>query len=120
MAHRRIRTHLIRASALVMGATVLAAPIAQADAVAYLVNVTLRPGYHFAGPDAALAYGNGICHKLSQGRTYGELMADVKSDFRTTDEFQASYLIEQAANELCPASITALRNSAGGYRLPTP
>jgi hypothetical protein len=33
----------------------LCVPSANADAVAYLVNVTVRPGYHFANADAALA-----------------------------------------------------------------
>uniref|UniRef100_A1UD56 DUF732 domain-containing protein n=1 Tax=Mycobacterium sp. (strain KMS) TaxID=189918 RepID=A1UD56_MYCSK len=94
-------------------------PTAHADAVAYLVNVTVRPGYNFANADAALSYGNGVCRKIADGRSYGDLIADVKADFRTTDEYQASYLITQAANELCPAMIWQLRNSAAGYRSPT-
>jgi hypothetical protein len=44
------------------------------------------------------------------------VMTDVKADFDTSDEFQASYLISQAVNELCPANIWQLRQSAGGYR----
>ena len=125
MAHRGIRTHLIRQAAALLAVpsamfATVAPPQAHADTVAYLVNVTVWPGYGFAGPDDALAYGNGICHKLAQGRTYGEVMADVKSDFRTSDEFHASYLIGQAADNLCPVSINALRTSAGGYRPPAP
>ncbi|ANI42029.1 DUF732 domain-containing protein [Mycolicibacterium vaccae] len=92
------------------------APTARADEVAYLVNVTLAPGYDFAGVDAALEYGHGICRKLADGRTYPELIADVRADFRTADDYQASYLLGQAANELCPEWIPALRNSAAGYR----
>lgn len=99
-------------------ATVAAPPAAQADAVAYLVNVTVRPGYNFANADAALAYGNRLCDKLAQGGGYPDLMAEVKADFHTTDEFQASYLISQAANELCPAMIHQLRTTAAGYRPP--
>jgi Protein of unknown function (DUF732) len=95
------------------------APPATADATAYLLNVTIRPGYHFANADDALSYGHGLCDKVSRGRTYAQLMNDVKSDFGTTDEYQASYLISQAVNELCPALIWQLRNSAGNYR-PTP
>lgn len=91
-------------------------PAAHADRVAYLVNVTVRPGYSFPSPEAALRYGYGICDKLSAGRTYGELISDAKADFATTDEFQASYLISQATNELCPAMIWSLRQSAAGYR----
>lgn len=93
-------------------------PSARADVVAYLVNVTVRPGYNFANADAALSYGHGICDKVSQGRSYAQLMGDVKGDFNTSDEFQASYLISQAVNELCPALIWQLRNSAAHYRPP--
>jgi hypothetical protein len=93
-------------------------PCARADAVAYLVNVTVRPGYNFANADAALSYGHGICDKVSQGRTYPQVMGDVKADFNTSDEYQASYLISQAVNELCPALIWQLRNSAAHYRPP--
>lgn len=92
------------------------APTASADAVAYLVNVTVRPGYNFANADHALAYGRGVCDKIAQGRPYAQLVGDVKADFNTSDEFQASYLISQAANELCPSLIWQLRNSAAGYR----
>ena len=95
-------------------------PSARADVVAYLVNVTVRPGYNFANADAALSYGHGICDKVSQGRSYAQVMGDVKADFNTSDEYQASYLISQAVNELCPALIWQLRNSAANYRPPLP
>ncbi|WAC94345.1 DUF732 domain-containing protein [Mycobacterium sp. Aquia_213] len=95
------------------------APRAHADTVAYLVNVTMRPGYHFANADAALSYGHGICDKVSQGHSYAQVMGDVKADFNTTDEYQASYLISQAVTELCPALIWQLRNSAAHYRPPS-
>jgi hypothetical protein len=99
-------------------APVAVTPCARADVVAYLVNVTVRPGYNFANADAALSYGHGICDKVSQGRGYAQVMGDVKADFNTSDEFQASYLISQAVNELCPALIWQLRNSAAHYRPP--
>jgi hypothetical protein len=101
-------------------ATLASAPCVRADVVAYLLNVTVRPGYNFANADAALSYGHGICDKVSQGRSYAEVMGDVKADFNTSDEYQASYLISQAVNELCPALIWQLRNSAAGYRPPAP
>jgi hypothetical protein len=107
------------AGTLIAAALVIGAPSASADTVAYLVNVTVRPGYNFPNADAALSYGYGICDKVSDGRTYTQVMADVKSDFNTSDEYQASYLITQAVNELCPAQIWQLRNSAAHYR-PTP
>jgi Protein of unknown function (DUF732) len=97
---------------------VATAPAGRADAVAYLVNVTVRPGYNFANADAALAYGHTICDKVAAGRGYPQIMGEVKSDFSTSDEYQASYLITQAVNELCPAQIWALRYSAAGYRPP--
>jgi Protein of unknown function (DUF732) len=124
MADLTIRPGLIRgllaAALLTFGAidAVAMAPAVRADAVAYLVNVTVRPGYNFANADAALTYGRTICDKVAAGRGYPQIMADVKSDFATSDEFQASYLITQAVNELCPAQIWALRNSAAGYRPP--
>ena len=99
------------------GVTATAAgPPARADTVAYLVNVTVRPGYNFPNADAALAYGQGICDKVQQGRPYAQIIGDVWADFNTNDEYQASYLISQAVNELCPAMIWQLRNSAAHYR----
>jgi Protein of unknown function (DUF732) len=86
--------------------------------VAYLVNVAMRPSYSFANADAALSYGHGICDKVSRGRSYPQVMGDVKADFNTSDEYQASYLISQAVNDLCPALIWRLRNSAAHYRPP--
>jgi hypothetical protein len=104
------------AVAVAGSAAIIAAAPAQADAVAYLVNVTVRPGYNFPNAAAALDYGNGICDKVAAGRGYADLVGDVKADFNTSDEFQASYLISQAVGELCPALIWQLRNSAANYR----
>src|SRR5690606_19401973 len=125
MAAVRFRTNLMRhvritvRAALLALASAMVLPVpAEADAVAYLVNVTVRAGYHFASADHALSYGHGICDKIATGRSYADIMADVKHDFANPDEYQASYLITQAANELCPASIWQLRNSAAGYRPP--
>ncbi|BBZ74198.1 DUF732 domain-containing protein [Mycobacterium paraseoulense] len=94
-------------------------PPARADAVAYLVNVTVRPGYNFPNADAALAYGDGICGKVRAGERYAQIMREVKEDFGNPDEYQASYLISQAVGELCPAQIWQLRQSAAGYVPPT-
>jgi hypothetical protein len=78
----------------------------------------VRPGYHFANADHALAYGRRICDGVTAGASYSHLMGDIKSDFANPDDYQASYLITQAVNELCPAQIWQLRNSAAGYRPP--
>jgi hypothetical protein len=115
-------TSVVRASvacAAVAAAAALApAPSAHADVVAYLVNVHVRPGYNFPDADAALGYGYSICDKVAGGRPYAQVMDEVKADFATSDEYQASYLISQAVNELCPAQIWQLRNSAAHYRPP--
>jgi hypothetical protein len=107
---------LIVTSVILLALTVGGAARARADAVAYLIEVTVRPGYNFANADDALGYGNQVCDKVSQGRTYADLIGDVKSDFQTADEFQASYLIDKAVNELCPAQIWQLRRTAAHYQ----
>jgi hypothetical protein len=91
------------------------AQTARADDIGYLVNVTVRPGYNFPSPDAALAYGHRVCDQIDSGVSYGSLVKTIKTDFNTNDEFQASYLISQSAQELCPAAIWQLRQSAAGY-----
>ena len=114
---RLLRIGLLTASAvLIMFSLAAGIQLAHADSVAYLIEVTVRPGYNFPNADAALAYGYQVCDKVSQGRRYADLIGDVKSDFQTGDEFQASYLIDKAVNELCPAQIWQLRNSAAHYR----
>jgi hypothetical protein len=94
------------------------APPARADAVAYLVNVTVRPGYNTANADQAIAYGNGICDKISTGLPFAQIVSDIKADFSTADDYQGTHLISQAAQELCPANIWQLRRSAAGYQPP--
>lgn len=108
---------LIAGSLAALGAVgVLAtAQPAHADNIGYLINVTVRPGYNFPNADAALAYGNGVCDQINSGVSYGQLVNTIKTDFSTTDEYQASYLISQSAQELCPAAIWQLRQSAAGY-----
>jgi hypothetical protein len=104
--------------AVAVGAVAAPTPPARADATAYVVNVTVRPGYHFADADHALAYGRRICDGVAAGTSYSETMNAIKSDFANPDDYQASYLIIQAVNELCPAQIWRLRQSAAGYRPP--
>lgn len=91
------------------------APNAIADDVAYLVNVTVRPGYNFASAEHALAYGHGVCDKIAGGIAYRQLLTEIKADLNTSDDYQAAYLVNQSAQELCPAQIWQLRNSAAGY-----
>jgi Protein of unknown function (DUF732) len=98
------------------GTAVGTAPPSRADEVAYLVNVAVRPGYNFPNARAALDYGYSLCDRVRAGTGYRQLMDVVKSDFGTSDEYQASYLISQSAQELCPATIWQLRRSAAGYR----
>lgn len=109
---------LVLAAFLAMGAATVGAPMAAADEVGYLVNVTMRPGYNLGSADQALAYGRGICDKVAGGEGYAQLTGDIKTDINTADEYQATYLIGQAAQELCPNLIWQLRNSAAGYQPP--
>jgi hypothetical protein len=122
MAHFAVRTGLsgiivsLMLSAAGFAAAMSVAAPTRADTVAYLVNVTVRPGYNFANAEQALGYGYALCDTVAAGRSYGQVLEDIKADFNTTDHYQASYLITQAVNELCPAQIWQLRNSAAGYR----
>lgn len=92
-----------------------ATPPEPSKVFSYLIGVTTRPGYGFANADAALSYGYGICDKVSHGRGYPQIMADVEGDLDTTDDFQASFLVAEAVQELCPALIPQLRSSAAHY-----
>lgn len=94
------------------GLAVAGAPHANADSVAYLINVTVRPRYNFANASEAIAYGNGICRRVGEGIGYNALVNEVKNDFNSADDYQGAYLINQAVNELCPANIWQLRNAA--------
>jgi len=96
-----------------------AAP-APADPVSYLVNVTVRPAYTSADADTALAHGYVICDAVAHRRSYAQVTSDVRADFQTTDQYQASYPVTQAVNELCPALIWQLRNSATHVGPPVP
>lgn len=118
MTRTAIATVLVAQAIGLVGAGLVASPPAQADAVAYLVNVTVRPGYNYANADDALRYGRGLCDRVGAGQSYAGVMAGVKADFASADEYRASYLVTQAVNELCPALIWQMRNSAAGYRPP--
>ncbi|CAA0101612.1 Uncharacterised protein [Mycolicibacterium vanbaalenii] len=102
-------------SGVVAAGALVSPPAANADTVAYLVNVHVRPGYNFPNAEAAIGYGQSICDRVSAKMGYSELVDQVKADFHTTDYYQAGYLINQAVNELCPAQIWQLRQSAAGY-----
>jgi hypothetical protein len=106
------------AALVTAGAAVALAPAANADVVAYLVNVHVRPGYNFPNADAAIGYGNTVCDRVAAKMSYAELVEQVTADFNTADYYQGAYLINQAVNELCPAQIWQLRQSAAGYTLP--
>ena len=86
--------------------------------MAYLVNVTVRPGYNFPNADAALGYGYSVCDRVGAKIGYAQLVDEVNRDFDTGDYYQGAYLINQAVNELCPAQIWQLRQSAAGYTVP--
>lgn len=95
----------------------LAVPaVAGADQIGYIINVTLRPTYNFPNAQAALDYGYGLCDRINAKTSYTDLARQIKTDFNTNDEFTVSYLLSQAAQELCPAQTWQLRQSAAGYR----
>ena len=71
-----------------------------------------------ANADAAIGYGNSICDRVAAKMSYAQLVDQVKADFNTGDYYQGAYLINQAVNELCPAQIWQLRQSAAGYPAP--
>jgi hypothetical protein len=106
---------LVASSALAVTA-LGTAPASRADVVAYLVNVTARPGYNFPDADAAVNYGHGLCDKVAGGQPYGALMSDVKRNSKRLTSSRRPTLISQAVNELCPKQIWQLRQSAGRYR----
>jgi len=89
---------------------------ARADEIAYLVNVAMRPGYGFANADEALRYGHNICQNIADRDPFDAIVDQVQSDLATSDDYQATYLIGQAANELCPALIWTLRHSATNHQ----
>ncbi|OBG90495.1 hypothetical protein A5697_12430 [Mycobacterium sp. E3251] len=121
MSRRNRSAGAVTITALAMGwAAAVAVTPARADSVAYLLNVTVRPGYNFASADQAIAYGQGICAKIARGDSYASIARDVKADFNKSDEYQATYLISQAAQELCPNLIWQLRKSAANYIPPPP
>jgi hypothetical protein len=83
--------------------------------LAYLVNVTVRPGYNFPNADAAIDYGHSICDEVTAARPYSAIKDDVMTDFVTGDDYQAAYLINQAVGELCPTQIWQLRKLAATH-----
>lgn len=112
---RTLLACLVVASVILLALAVSGACWARADAVAYLIEVTVRPGYHFADADAALTHGHQLSDKVSGGRIHADVIGDIKGGCNTSDDFQASCLIDKAVNELCPAHIWRLRNSAAYY-----
>lgn len=88
-----------------------------APEVEYMYNVSVRRHYNFPNNDA-IGYGYGICGKVTAGEGYAQVMGDVKGDVTPNDEFASNYLVSYAVDNLCPAAIPQLRNSAQGYRPP--
>lgn len=103
------------AGAAMAGAVAVPAT-ASADQIGYIINVTLRPTYNFPNAQAALDYGYGLCGRIENKASYTDMARQIKADFNTNDELTVSYLLSQAAQELCPAQTWQLRQSAAGYR----
>ena len=113
--HHRVVAGTGVAAIVIIGLLTAVTPVCRGDTTAYLVNVTVRPGYNFANADDAIRYGQGVCDKIGHGQTFSGRVADVKRDFNTNDDYQASYLVSQSINELWPVLIWQLRHSAAGF-----
>lgn len=105
---------VVALAALTLAPRARAAP---APEVEYTYDVVVRRHYNFPNNDA-IGYGHGICDKIAAGRSYAEVMGDVKGDVTPNDEFAANYLVSYAVNLLCPEQIWQLRNSAAHYQPP--
>lgn len=107
-------------AATTSGSVLVTSPQAHAvpsPEVDYLYNVTVRRHYSFPNDDA-IGYGRGICDKVSGGRSFAQVMGDVKRDVTPNDEAAANYLVSYAVSQFCPDQIWQLRNSAAGYQPP--
>ena len=63
-----------------------AVPSAHADPVTYVNSVNVRPGFNFPSGDAAIAYGRGVCDKIAAGRSYGQIIGDIKVEVTDGDD----------------------------------
>lgn len=119
MADLAVRPRVTRGLLMLLAAPVglgWVVPSAHADPVTYVNSVNVRPGFSFPSGDAAIAYGRGVCDKIAAGRSYGQIIGDIKVEVTGGDEGLANYLVGQAINELCPELIGPLRDSAANYR----
>lgn len=119
---RRTRRRTVAAALALAAMSVAVFGAAPASAVPapeveYVYNVMVRRHFDFPNNDA-LAYGWGLCDKVTRGVPYPELMADTKRDVFPNDEQAATFVVSNAVGILCPAQIWALRNSAAWYRPP--
>ena len=71
------------------------------------------PTYAFPNAQAALDYGYGLCGRIEARTSYADMARQIRDDFNTDDEFTVSYLLSQAAQELCPAQTWQLRRGRG-------
>jgi hypothetical protein len=86
-----------------------------APEVEFVYDVAVRRHYSFPLADA-VAYGRGICDKVTAGQTYAQVMGAIKNEVSPNDDFSSNYLVASAVNVLCPERIWELRQSAAGYQ----
>jgi hypothetical protein len=117
--HKSVVAAMTLACAFGAVAQTLAPPASAVPApeVEYTYNVIVRRHFDFPNNDA-LGYGFALCDKVSRGRTYAEVMGDVKREVFPNDEQAANYVVSYAVGILCPAQIWRVRNSAAGYQPP--
>jgi hypothetical protein len=92
-------------------AAITVAPATHADQIGYLVNVHARPGYTFADAQQALDYGYSVCDRVAANTHFADLVNQVDADLDTSDQYESTYLIGQAVDQLCPADLWQLRQS---------
>ena len=114
--HRSLTAGIAFASALVAVASTLAPPASAVPGpeIEYTYDVMVRRHFDFPNNDA-LAYGFGVCDKVTQGVRYADVMGEVKRDVLPNDEQAANYVVSNAVGILCPPQISQLRDSAAGY-----
>jgi hypothetical protein len=60
-----------------------------------------------------LAYLQGMCDKVSGGQTYAQTVADLKSDFTTSEKYQASHPIDKGCQRMVPRADLAAAQLGG-------
>jgi hypothetical protein len=96
----RLAALLVLAAAL--GALVMAAPTAHADATddAFLTALQAK-GIHYGSPDKAIIAAHEVCNELDLGRTTAQVASDVMNN-STLSGYHAGYFVGASISAYCP------------------